>query len=153
MSRRFLLVVPLFLVVVGSAWGQAPEPFNTKDGVAIEGYDPVAYFTDEKPVRGDTAHVHEWQNVRWLFASAEHKALFVENPEAYAPQFGGYCAWAASRNYTADTDPEAWTVDDGKLYLNYNKQVQRDWSKEQAENIQKGHANWPGLRAGLQKQP
>lgn len=152
MLRRFSFSALFSFIFVGSVFGQATEPFNTEDGVGIKGYDPVAYFTEEKPVRGDTAHVYEWQDVRWLFSSAEHKELFIQNPEAYAPQFGGYCAWAASRNYTADTDPEAWTVDNGKLYLNYNKRVRRNWSKDQTENIKKGHTNWPGLRADLQKQ-
>lgn len=142
----------LALVLTGSVWAQAHEPFNAQAGVAIKGYDPVAYFTNHKPMPGDTAHVYVWQNVRWLFASADHRDLFIENPTDYAPQFGGYCAWAASRKYTADTDPRAWTIDNGKLYLNYNKRIQRRWSKEQAENIKKGHANWPGLRAELQEQ-
>jgi YHS domain-containing protein len=125
----------------------AADPVNkTWRGLAIKGYDPVAYFTDAKAVEGDAKFTFEWEGAKWRFASAEHRDAFSEDPGRYAPQFGGYCAWAVSQNYTADIDPEAWKIVDGKLYLNYNKEVQQTWEKDTPGNITKGEANWPKLK-------
>jgi YHS domain-containing protein len=123
----------------------AIEPFNkTKDGgVAIEGYDAVAYFADGKPVKGSDEFRHEWMNATWRFASAEHRDAFAKEPEKYAPQYGGYCAFGVSRGYAVPVDPEAWKVVDGKLYLNYNKDVQTEWNKDIPGYIRKADANWP----------
>ena len=88
---------------------------------------------------------YRWQNVIWRFASAAHRDEFSRSPERFAPQFGGYCAWAVSRGYTADIDPEAWRIVDGKLYLNYSKRVQRMWEEDIAGNIAKAHEHWPGV--------
>lgn len=113
--------------------------------VAVSGYDPVAYFTDGKPVRGDKRFAHTWNGAEWQFASAEHRDLFVADPVKYAPQFGGYCAWAISQNHTASADPTAWRIVDGKLYLNYDADVQKRWEKDVPGNISKAHNNWSGL--------
>ncbi|MEM9213618.1 MAG: YHS domain-containing (seleno)protein [Cyanobacteria bacterium P01_F01_bin.150] len=120
---------------------------NVEEGVAIDGADPVAYFTESKALIGDAAFAHEWQGATWHFASAENRDLFAENPEQYAPQYLGYCAWAVSQGYTAPIDPEAWKIVDGKLYLNYDKRVQDRWSKDIPGNIAKADANWPGVLA------
>ncbi|WP_147124420.1 YHS domain-containing (seleno)protein [Shimia ponticola] len=121
----------------------AEPPVYSEDGVAINGYDPVAYFTEGKPVEGsgDFTAVHDGATFR--FASAENRDLFAADPVAYAPQYGGYCAYAVSRGYTATTSPNAWTVHDGKLYLNFNRTVRALWSRDIPGNIEKGDANWP----------
>lgn len=125
----------------------AAEPVNKTllGGLAVDGYDSVAYFTEGKPVEGKKEFSHQWQGATWRFASAANRDLFVAAPEKYAPQFGGYCAWAVSQGYTYDSDPEAWSIVDGKLYLNYNKKVQTQWSEDKAGNIAKGNANWPAV--------
>lgn len=112
-------------------------------GVAVGGYDPVAYFSEKKPVQGkaDIALVHD--GATWRFASAANRDAFKANPAKYAPQYGGHCAWAVSQGYTAKGDPLAWTVADGRLYLNYNKSVQSNWEKNIPANVAKGDANWP----------
>ena len=95
----------------------AIEPvFSTIFGGAIRGYDPVAYFTEGRPVEGKRAHRHEWMGATWSFASAENRAAFVADPEKFAPRYGGYCAWAVSQGYTASIDPDAWRIVDGALY-------------------------------------
>lgn len=137
-----------FLLLALAAVARAEKPVNTTlFGLAIKGYDPVAYFTDGKPAKGDSKFFHEWNGAKWQFATAEHRDLFQSSPEKYAPQFGGYCAWAVSQNYTANVDPEnAWRIVNGKLYLNYSRDVQKKWEADVPGNIAKGDANWPGLR-------
>ncbi len=125
--------------------------FYEDEGIAIRGADPVAYFTENKAIIGDRNFSYQWGNTTWLFKNSQNRDLFAQNPEKYAPQYGGFCAWAVSQNYTAPIDPDAWTIVDGKLYLNYNKRVQRRWSRNIPENIQKGNQNWPSLLANLQK--
>ena len=122
------------------------NPVNsTWRGVAIDGYDPVAYFTDGKPVEGDADITLDWNGATWRFASAEHRDLFATEPEQYAPQFGGYCAWAVAQGKTAGIEPEAWTLVDGRLYLNYSKKIQKRWEEDVPGNIEKAEGNWPGL--------
>jgi YHS domain-containing protein len=116
---------------------------------AIEGYDPIAYFQEGKPVEGDSDYSYEWMGATWYFSSAENRDLFAADPEKYAPQYGGYCAWAVSQGYTAEIDPEAWSVVDNKLYLNYSLDVQKQWQQDVPGNITKGDANWPGIREKL----
>jgi YHS domain-containing protein len=119
--------------------------FFAEDGVAVRGTDVVAYFTQEKAVPGKADFSHDWRGVTWLFASAEHRDLFAANPEAYAPAYGGYCAWAVSQGYTAAIDPNAWAVVDDQLYLNFNRSVQRRWERDIPGNIAKADANWPAV--------
>lgn len=110
-TATFLIVGLLF-----SAPALAVEPVFSADGaVVIHGYDPVAYFTDEKPVKGDAAHSATCQGATWHFASAANRDMFTAAPEKFAPQYGGYCAWAVANNYTATNDPDAWSIRDGKL--------------------------------------
>lgn len=125
----------------------AVSPVNKSffGNVAIEGYDPVAYFTDGKPVEGKSDFSYDWQGASWHFASAEHRDLFAKEPEKYAPQYGGYCAYAVSQGSTAGIDPEAWTVHEGKLYLNYDKKIQAKWTADMASYIEKADANWPKM--------
>ncbi len=132
--------------VVEAAGQDAAPRFNAnRAGVVAGGYDVVAYFVDQKPVRGNPAIAHTWLGATFHFATTEHRDAFAKAPEKYAPQFGGFCAWAVSRNYTADIDPEAWTVANGRLFLNYSKRVQETWLQNRDANIAKGDANWPAL--------
>ena len=127
----------------------AIEPvFSNFLGQAIRGYDAVAYFTEGKPVEGKSAFQADWMGASWRFSSQANLELFKAAPESYAPQYGGYCAYAVSKGYTASIDPKAWTIHDGKLYLNYSKGVRKQWSQDIPTNIQKAEANWPALLAG-----
>jgi YHS domain-containing protein len=122
------------------------EPVFTQSGhVAIRGYDTIAYFKEGKPVKGTGQFAARWMGATWQFASAANRDEFQRSPEKYVPQFGGYCAWAVGHNYTASTDPEAWKIVDGKLYLNYSKSVQEKWVQEQSKWISEADKNWPGL--------
>lgn len=125
----------------------ALDPVNKTflSGEAIHGYDPVAYFTQGRPVEGKDEFKYQWQGAAWLFASKQDLDAFAANPAKYAPQFGGYCAWAVSQNDTADIDPNAWKIVNGKLYLNYDKDIQKKWELNQAANIAAGEKNWPSL--------
>ena len=123
----------------------AAEPVHKTDGIALSGYDAVAYFTDGKPVKGSSSFEHSWNGATWRFASAAHRDAFVAAPEKYAPQYGGYCAWAVSKNYTYAADPEAWKIVDGKLYLNYDKSVREVWEKEIPAAIARADRNWPAV--------
>ena len=113
--------------------------------VAIKGYDPVAYFTMDKPVKGAKQHSLEWRGATWRFASEAHLKKFRSNPEKYAPQYGGYCAWAVSQGDTADIDPKQWHVVNDRLYLNYNASIQKKWLRNRDELIRKADGNWPGV--------
>jgi YHS domain-containing protein len=138
----------LFAVIVFITPAQAVDPIFNVDGKAIRGYDPVAYFTQEKAVPGSGDHTFEYQGATWQFSSAENRELFAANPKKYAPAYGGYCAWAVANNYTASIDPGAWSIRDGKLYLNYSKVVRARWALDKSGNIAAADRNWPGLRGG-----
>jgi hypothetical protein len=122
------------------------EPVNGGGGTALKGYDPVAYFAQNQAVKGSPQFSYDWMNAKWLFATAENRDKFKASPEQYAPQYGGYCAYAVSQGRTAPIDPDAWRIVDGKLYLNYSKGVQKKWEQDRAGYIQKADQNWPGLR-------
>lgn len=113
--------------------------------LAVEGHDVVAYFTENQAVEGKKAHTTEWMGANWRFSSAENLALFTANPEAYAPQYGGYCAYAAVKNSLASIEPEQFTVHKGKLYLNYNKRINKKWLQDKDGYISKADSNWPTL--------
>ena len=116
-----------------------------KTGVAIQGYDPVAFFTDHKPVKGDPKYLVKHDGAIYLFATKEHRDLFKENPSKYEPEFGGYCAYGVSRNKLVEIDVDAFQIVDGKLLLQYSKGVRDDFNKDQAGNLVKANANWGGL--------
>ena len=143
-------LISIFLVIsalhVGPAFGLEPV-FTNLWGQAIRGYDPVAYFKQGKPVEGQKKYQYKWKGATWYFSSEKNRDDFIQSPENYAPQYGGYCAWAVSQGYTASIDPEAWRIYEGKLYLNYSKGVQKDWLEDIPGNIAKGDKNWPILLA------
>ena len=147
-SRRaflgLLVAVPVTGTLIRPALAEEPWVF-ARDGIAINGYDPVAYFKDAKPVKGTPDHAVKWNGTAWYFASAENRSTFEMNPDGYAPQYGGYCAYAVSQGYTAKTVPEAWTVHGGKLYLNFSKGVRRRWLRDIDGHIAAGDANWPAV--------
>jgi len=149
-----LALYAFFLLVVFAAIGTASASAinaSTFGKVAIEGTDPVAYFTQGKPVEGKKDFSTKWNGATWRFATADNLAKFESNPSQYAPQYGGYCAWAVSQGYTASIDPEAWRIVDGKLYLNYSKNVQQTWQQDIPGNIAKANGNWPKIEADLKK--
>jgi len=145
MLTRIAALTALVLAFAAAPAAAKEDPVytGTFSSLAVSGYDPVAYFNEGKPVEGRSEHELEWNGATWRFASAENLAAFEADPEAYAPQYGGYCAWAVSQGYTASTDPTAWRIVDGKLYLNYSRGVQRRWETDVPGNITKADANWP----------
>lgn len=126
---------------------RAVSPYNTTGGVALDGYDVVAYFAGGAPAKGSSRFAHRWQGATWHFASEARRDAFAQSPERYAPQFGGFCAYGVSRGYAVDIDPEAWAIVDGRLYLNYSKRVQRAWNEDRPGYIAKADANWPSVSA------
>jgi len=142
---RRLLLAWIALCCALPATAQQAEVF-TDGGSAIRGYDPVAYFTDAKPVKGSDKFTHAWKGASWRFASAENRDRFAADPEKYAPRYGGWCAWGVAGGYKASIDPEAWSIVDGRLYLNYSAGVRRDWVKDVAGYIRKADANWPAVK-------
>jgi len=155
LSRRNALLALSALGLAGiaarHAAGQATPPaasaVNVEDGVAIKGTDPVAYFTDGRPVAGRRDITAEWGGATWRFASAANRERFLAEPERYVPQYGGFCAWAVAEGYKAPIDPRAWRIVDGRLYLNYNASIQRRWERDVPGNIARANRNWPGIAA------
>lgn len=147
MSRRFFFAFSFVFASLFAVAATAKDPVYTArfSNVAVEGYDPVAYFTDAKPVKGDKAFSTQYKGAEWRFSSAENLALFENDPTKYAPQYGGYCAWAVSQNYTARGNPKNWTIIDEKLYLNYNDEIQARWMKDVPGFIEAGDKNWPDV--------
>ena len=143
--RRHTLILILLASIMGSPLVAGSDPVFSRWGVAIRGYDPVAYFTQGEPLKGSKTFRTEWNGAEWRFVNAEHLNLFNADPERYAPQYGGYCAWAVANNYTASTQPEAWTIFGDKLYLNYSLSVRGQWEQDIPGNVVKGDANWPSV--------
>lgn len=155
MSPRFLA---LSLIAAASLAmplaGQSPDPsaarvlVNTdKQGLALEGHDPVAFFTEGRPVKGNPAHTATWQGATYRFSSAEHRDAFAAEPAKYAPAFGGYCAYGASRGYAASVEIDTWQIVDGRLILNYSQSVKRRFNEDRAGYLQKADREWPGVIA------
>ena len=136
------LCVGVLVPAVAGAETSAVAPVNSADGVALKGYDPVAYFTTGAPTPGVDGYTLRWKGVTYRFASAENRARFNADPERYAPQYGGYCAYAMSINRIADIDPARWTIVDGKLYLNNNLLSQALWSVSTRGKIVSADQHW-----------
>ncbi|HEY9348804.1 MAG TPA: YHS domain-containing (seleno)protein [Inquilinus sp.] len=151
MFRRTLLALAALACIAPLAVQaqDAQKPVNTlgapADNVAIRGYDPVAYFRDGGPRRGKPEFAAQHDGATWWFASAEDKALFEADPEKYMPAFGGFCAYGTSRGYLVKIEPEAWSIVDGRLYLNYDLGVRDTWQKDPKGYIDQANANWPKL--------
>lgn len=125
--------------------------FFEKDGAALRGYDPVAYFSAGEAQKGSPDHSYEYKGSKFLFASDANKRAFAQDPDKYAPQFGGYCAFGTAQGYKVSTQPDAFAVVDGKLYLNYNRDVQGMWRKDVPGNIARAEKNWPEVSKTAQK--
>jgi YHS domain-containing protein len=143
-ANKFFVAVMVFVASVASASAFAEDYRHSTPG--ISGYDPVAYFTDGKPMKGTGYHVAVFEGVTYLFANKEHKQLFEANPQKYVPAYGGYCAYGVYERKKFFVDPEAWTIVQGKLYLNLDKDVRRIWQKDIPGYIAKADAIWPEIK-------
>lgn len=149
LSKRQILATFLstaFLLTRTVQAASLVDPINKNSaGIAIKGYDPVAYFELGKAEKGSALFSAQWGGATWHFASDSNRAQFTATPEKYLPQYGGYCAWAVSHGYTAGIDPEAWKIESGKLYLNYSKDIQGKWMKDSTRYISDGNRVWLSL--------
>jgi YHS domain-containing protein len=145
MKPLFFAFAFVLMTVAGISGAQAKDPIYTSSfsDEAVGGYDTVAYFTENKPVKGSEQFKTEHKGATWLFSSAENLEKFKADPDKYAPQYGGYCAYAVSQGGTASGDPQLWAIEGGKLYLNYSKGVQETWDEDRAGYITKADSNWP----------
>jgi YHS domain-containing protein len=140
------VILSLFVAMTSLiASAQKSEVF-IKSGVAINGYDPVAYFEQGQAIKGEDQFVYNWQGADWHFSNQQNLDSFKTNPEKFAPQYGGYCAYGLYEGHKAPTDPNAWTIVDGKLYFNYNLKVREMWRDKKEEKIKIADKNWPGLK-------
>ena len=150
MNRRMfaltMMSVPLVAGFSGVALAGKPEIFTgLVEGKGAAGYDVVAYFTESKPVEGKAEFSTEWKGATWQFSSAENLEKFMASPEAYAPQYGGYCAYGVSQGGLVKGEPDLWKIVDGKLYLNYSKGVQSKWEQDIPGFINTANEKWPTI--------
>ena len=150
MNTRSLTAFCMLLITCAS---MASEPFkndpvpkvNNEAGLALKGYDPVAFFEDARPALGDPAIGFRWHGILYHFVSEQHRKAFIERPARYLPQYGGYCAYAVSEGTTADGDPQLWAIVDKKLYLNNNPVAKKAWDENRPGRIKAGDQNWPHI--------
>jgi YHS domain-containing protein len=155
--RKIIMAAGGLAVLAGGAfaglnlWGGgfeelAAAPVFATEGVAIRGTDPVAYFTEGRPVPGRPEFAHDWRGATWHFASAANRDAFAADPTRYAPQYGGFCAWAvAEKGKLYSTRPDNWSIVEGKLYLNFNDDIQARWERDIPGFIAQGDARWPEI--------
>ncbi len=138
------LMVMLFTLTVFTLPAHAFDKINTSyfGNLAVDGYDTVAYFTENKAVEGSKKFQTQWQGANWRFSNQKNLTAFKQEPQRYAPQYGGYCAFAMAHNDTASIEPEQFTIVDGKLYLNYNRNIKEEWLDERDEMIKKADKHW-----------
>ncbi len=149
MRERLALPTGILLLAVLAPWpALAIDPvWSNWRGLALRGHDPVAYFDEARALPGSADHSLEWKGATWRFSSAERLERFRAEPGRYAPQYGGYCAYAVASGSTASVDPEAWRIVDGKLYLNYSRSIQAEWDKDVPGYIRRADESWPRLLA------
>lgn len=139
-----LVAAASFFLATGQAHAAKDEIFTgLLSGAAVGGFDAVAYFENGAPVKGSSEFTVEYKGATWYFANGKNLAAFKSSPDKYAPQYGGYCAWAVSQGYTAKGDPKYWKIVGGKLYLNHSADVQSDWQKDIPGHIKAANSNWP----------
>lgn len=143
MKKLLLLILALMSITINA---QKLADTNLDKGIALQGYDPVAYFADSKAIKGNQEFTVNYKGAEYFFTSEENKKMFSTNPSQYEPQYGGYCAFGLSNGYKAPIDPQAFTIVNDKLYLNYSLKVKELWLKEQADRIQKANKNWEALK-------
>ena len=142
-TRAVITLTLLFTSILAHA---ASEINTGRIGnTAIKGYDPVAYFKEDRAVKGSRDFEYEWKGATWRFSSQENLDDFVASPDDYAPQYGGYCAYAVSQNDLAGIDPDQFTILDGKLYLNFNKRINIKWTANRNQYIIDANNNWPSV--------
>ena len=142
--NRFLMLVTIALLYTASALAsESPVYTGLLSNTGAGGYDTVSYFETGQPTKGSNEYTTQYQGATWRFANAENLARFKENPERFAPVYGGYCAWAISQGYLAKGDPKHWSIREGRLYLNYNQSVQDQWLEDPDGFIRQADANWP----------
>ena len=147
MTRQFFSIIAAMTVALfsaGAAFANDPVHTSRSSDLAVGGYDTVSFFSGA-PQTGSSDFETSYRGATWRFTSQANLDRFLANPDQYAPQYGGYCAWAVSQGYTAPGNPRYWKVVDGKLYLNFNGKVQRDWEKDIPGFIAKANANWPSV--------
>lgn len=137
-----LVVIAISSLVLAACTNIKSSPVYAEQNVAIEGYDAVAYFTKSQATEGKASISHQYNGVKWHFSSEKNRDLFAKSPEKYAPQYGGYCAYAMSNGFTVSTDPHAFTIVNDKLYLNYSLGVRETWLEDKEERIVDADANW-----------
>lgn len=142
--QGFKIFCLFFVLTAGQSVGAA-DPVFQNGGVAVGGYDVVSYHRMQNPVEGSPELTHEWNGVTWQFADETNHRLFAADPEKFAPRYGGYCAYALARGALAPTDPEAWTIYHGKLYLNFSRSVREKWLADVANHVVKADGNWPQI--------
>ncbi|MEO0467361.1 MAG: YHS domain-containing (seleno)protein [Pseudomonadota bacterium] len=138
-----IALIPAIAAAPAAHADKAPVYTGVFNNVAVEGHDAVAYFTEGRPVKGDRDFSTTYEGAEFRFTSQANLDTFLEDPAAYAPQYGGYCAWAVSQGSTAKGDADHWKIVDGKLYLNYNKSIQETWETDIPGFIQSADTNWP----------
>ncbi|WDZ99466.1 YHS domain-containing (seleno)protein [Mucilaginibacter sp. SJ] len=143
--KRLLIIAALAFVTAVQAYAQQSEIF-APGGKAIKGYDPVAFFKESKPVKGSEKFQYKWKEATWFFSGNENLEAFKADPEKYAPQYGGYCAYGTSQGHKAPTQTDTWTVLNDKLYFNYNDKVKELWTKDQANLIKTADEKWPEVK-------
>lgn len=144
-SLSVFLFSLFMLFSMGKAHAEAPIYTSFFSSKAVGGYDTVAYFTEGKPVKGKKAFSTRYKGADWFFSNEENLNAFQQAPEKYAPQYGGYCAWAIGHNKFAKGDPQHWSIEDGKLYLNYDASVKKQWLDDKQNLITEADKNWPTL--------
>jgi YHS domain-containing protein len=143
---KYSIIIALFVLFSVSQVQAQRSEIYVSAGKAIKGYDPVAFFKVSKPVRGTDSLAYQWKGATWLFSSRENLAAFKTDPDKYAPQYGGYCAYGASQGHKAPTQADTWTVLNDKLYFNYSKDVQITWNNDRENLINVADQKWPDLK-------
>ncbi|MDN3581050.1 YHS domain-containing (seleno)protein [Mucilaginibacter flavus] len=143
--KRTIIIAVLALFIIVQAKAQKSEIF-APGGKAIKGYDPVAFFKESKPVKGADSLSYSWKEATWLFSSRQNLEAFKADPDKYAPQYGGYCAYGLSQGHKAPTQTDTWTVVNDKLYFNYNSKVKELWTKDQPALIKTADEKWPEIK-------
>lgn len=143
--KKLLTITAMLLMTVSLVKAQKSEIFCTA-GKAIKGYDPVAFFTESKPVKGSDSLSYSYKDATWLFSSKANLESFKKSPEKYSPQYGGYCAYGTADGHKAPTQTDTWAIVDGKLYFNYNGKVKEMWTKQQTSLIEKANTQWPLIK-------
>ncbi|WP_037308101.1 YHS domain-containing (seleno)protein [Ruegeria halocynthiae] len=145
LTRRFLCGAMAATLFIPAAKAQEMPVYFATDGAAMAGYDAVSYFDDGVPLRGHPEYRVVWKGAEWYFVSAENRDAFERDPRAFAPQFGGYCAYAMAQGQLISTDPTAWQVVNGRLYLTHSPAIEQMWRSDTAEYIRMAEAHWPGI--------